>query len=330
MSEESTSKRAELERFTREHGAWTAMAIHLGDGVHTRRPEADPRLLRLVQSTADLVGKPLDSLRVLDLACLEGHYGIEFALHGAHVVGIELREVNLAKAAFAVRSLGLQARVELRQEDVCKLSRAVHGEFDLVICSGILYHLDVPAVFDFVERIHEVCTRMAIFDTQIALAPRVTVEHRGHAYSGLWYDEGIDEKQRLGDVWAAVANNRSFWLTAASLANLMANVGFSSFYECLSPYHPVGEDRHTYVAIKGKRAEVRSSPATHEHRPSDRPEVNPYPTDEIHIERGPLFRAVKTLLPQTVKDRIKPLLRAVGVLPPPTVEPDTDPDRDGG
>jgi Methyltransferase domain len=321
--------RAELQGFEREHGAWTAMAIHLGGGIHTRRPEPDPRLLRVVQTAADLIGKPIDQLRVLDLACLEGHYGIELALHGAHVVGMELRAANLAKAAFAVRRLGLESRVELLQEDVCRLSRNVHGEFDLVICSGILYHLDVPAVFDFVERIYEVCTRMVVFDTQIALSPRATVEHRGRTYSGLWYEEG-GQVQRLRDVWAAVHNDRSFWLTAPSLGNLMAHVGFSSFYECLNPHHPVGEDRRTYVAIKGRRAEVRSSPATHAYRPVDRPELNPSPTNAVQIERGPLFRAMKAYLPQPVKDWVKPLLRRVGLLPAPAPSPNTDPGHDPG
>ena len=43
----------------------------------------------------------MQDLRVLDLACLEAQFGIEFALHGSNVVGVEGREVNLAKAQFA-------------------------------------------------------------------------------------------------------------------------------------------------------------------------------------------------------------------------------------
>jgi len=204
--------RAELEAFQREYGEWTAMSIHLGDGIYTRTPEPDPRLLRLLQSASDLIGKPLDRLRVLDLACLEGQYGIEFALHGAEVVALELREVNLAKARFAAERLGL-ARVDLRHDDVRNLRREVHGEFDLVICSGILYHLDVPDVFEFVQRIHDVCTRMAIFDTQISLTPRATVQWGGESYQGLWYEEhsaDADLETRMRDVWASVENTRSF------------------------------------------------------------------------------------------------------------------------
>ena len=59
------------------------MAIDLGQGRSTMPPAADWRLRRIVQVAADLLGKPLSQARVLDLACLEGHYGIEFAMQGA-------------------------------------------------------------------------------------------------------------------------------------------------------------------------------------------------------------------------------------------------------
>src|SRR5215212_7687245 len=100
-------KLTSLEAVRREHGDWTAMSIHLGGDLYTLPPAPDGRLRRLLQIAQDLTAKPLNCMRVLDLACLEGHYGIEFAMHGAEVVGIELREASIAKARFAKEYLQL-------------------------------------------------------------------------------------------------------------------------------------------------------------------------------------------------------------------------------
>jgi 2-polyprenyl-3-methyl-5-hydroxy-6-metoxy-1,4-benzoquinol methylase len=87
------------------YGLWTAHCIHLGNKVYTfaepQVPQLDSRLRRFLQVVADLSARPLNELRVLDLACLEGHFGIEFALHGSEVLAIEGREANIAKARFA-------------------------------------------------------------------------------------------------------------------------------------------------------------------------------------------------------------------------------------
>lgn len=138
------------------YGPWTAHSVHLSENVYTfEHPHNDPRLRRFLQVAADIIAKPLDTLRVLDLACLEGHYGIEFALHGAKVVGIEGRDANLAKAQFAKDALSL-SNLELVRDDVRNLSRERYGEFDVVLCLGILYHLDAPDAMELVKNVCEV------------------------------------------------------------------------------------------------------------------------------------------------------------------------------
>jgi 2-polyprenyl-3-methyl-5-hydroxy-6-metoxy-1,4-benzoquinol methylase len=94
----------------------------------------------------------------------------------------------LAKGSYVKEYLRLD-RLTLCQDDVRNLSLEKYGQFDLVICSGILHHLDAPDVFHFVRRIFEVCTRLAIFDTQIALRPGETFSFENEAYYGLWYTE---------------------------------------------------------------------------------------------------------------------------------------------
>jgi ubiquinone/menaquinone biosynthesis C-methylase UbiE len=295
------------------------MSIHLGRGIYTREPVADFRLRRIVQVSEDLLGKPLSEARVLDLACLEGHYAIEFALHGAEVVGLEIREANLAKARYAQQELGLD-NIRFIQDDVRNLSQRQHGSFDIVICSGILYHLDVPDVFDFVQRIYDVSTRLVVFDTQISLSDRASVEYRGQTYSGLWYqehDDRADKATKYRDYWASIDNTRSFWLSHASLCNLMSDVGFSSLLRVESPNMPrLAADRATYVAVRGSRAKVLSSPPTDALVEERRPEHDDAQPNPVQQARGPVFRVLKATLPQPVKDVIKQGLRAVHLMPP--------------
>src|SRR3989442_14143808 len=97
---------------------------------------------------SDITNKPLDSLRVLDLACLEGLYGKEFARHGAAVFGKEGRKANIEKARFAKDALALE-NIRFVQDNVRNLSVQKYGYFDVVLCLGILYHLHVPDVFHF-------------------------------------------------------------------------------------------------------------------------------------------------------------------------------------
>jgi SAM-dependent methyltransferase len=302
-----------------EHGEWTAMAIHLGEGKYTRRPAPDWRLRRLVQIVTDVLGKPLSEARVLDLACLEGHYAIEMALHGARVVATEIREANLTKARYTQRTLGL-GNLEFVRDDVRDLRRERLGGFDVVIASGIIYHLDVPAVFEFAQHLYDVCDRLVVIDTQIALTPRVTVQHNGRSYSGMWYqehEERSDATERYRDFWASIDNIRSLWLTEPSLYNLLADVGFTSILRVEGPQMPgLGPDRQTYVAIKGQRAPIRSSPITDALQESPRPQYNKSPANPVQIQRGSIFRAIKRGLPQPVKNAIKPALRRVGLLPP--------------
>lgn len=294
----ATPGAGDRQELLREHGPWSAMAIHLGDGEYTREPPTpDFRLRRLLRIARDVVGRPLSGLRVLDLACLEGHYAIEFARQGAHATGIEVREAHLAKARYAARRLGLD--VEWRREDVRALSRATHGTFDIVICSGILYHLDAADVFAFMRRIREVCTRVAIIDTHVALRVDTSVAHEGHDYHGLRYvehDADADAATRERAGWSSIDNRSSFWPTEPSLLNLMARCGFTSCYAAHVPEIPaLPLDRRTYVAIAGEELQVLTSPITEASAAPAVPERRP---DLVHpVQRHPLRRRLAGLIP---------------------------------
>jgi SAM-dependent methyltransferase len=265
----SDDVREESDGLIVRHGAGTVPSGALPDGQAAREDlvPADERLRRTVQVVADLASKPLDELRVLDLACFEGQFAIEFALQGAEVVGIEGREANLAKARIKAEAHGLE-RLNLVRGDVRDLRRAQVGGFDVVLCLGLLYHLDFPEVIRFLDRVAEVCDGLAIFDTHVNLGWRHRVGDGARTYWGRAYIEHsprADEVEMERSRWASLDNSRSFWFTRASLTNALMDVGFTSVYECeIPPEATKPVDRRTLVAIKGRRAPVRSSPGVDE------------------------------------------------------------------
>lgn len=260
-------------------GAWTADDIRLTEGVSTldAPPRFVPKLRRALQIVADAAGRPLDQLRVLDLGCLEGLYAVEFALHGAQVVALEGREGNLEKTRLAKDALGLD-NLELVLDDVRNLSVEKYGRFDAVLCLGILYHLDAPAVFDFVRAMHEVCDRVLVVDTHISLFGDTRHAFEGVQYGGRVFIEHLEDaapEERLRSVWASLDNTRSFWLTRPSLFRLLHHVGFSSVLEChIPPEATKPEDRITLLAFKGERQKLLAPTAVAPAREAWPPEPN--------------------------------------------------------
>jgi hypothetical protein len=310
--------RESLRNFIENEGAFTAFSVHLGEDVYTREGTGPDRRLRcFVQAVADLAGKPLDQLRVLDLACLEGHYAIEFALHGAQAVGIEIREANINKALFLKEQLELD-RVEFYRDDVRSLSEEKYGRFDVVLCAGLLYHLDSPAIFDFLHQVSGVCDRLAIFETFVSLEPVISQVYKGKTYWGNHYiehQETDSAEQRYKNLWASIDNTRSFWFTKPSLCNALDHAGFTSVYVQLNPSlekHPL--DRHTFIAIKGQTVRVLSHPPTDREVTLDWTERRfSTVSGEPNIKRSMAWRLAKKHLPQPVKDVIKKVLISLGM-----------------
>src|SRR3954447_21635298 len=136
------------------------------------------RVAKVAQVMGDLAGK-----RVLDLGCDVGGFSIQAAKQGAkEVIGIDGRDSNLDDAREALARENLP-QVTFRVGDVRELSPDSDGVFDVVLCLGLLYHLENPA--DFLNRLAQVCSGYALIETNVALKPRTT--HEG--YGGLWYPE---------------------------------------------------------------------------------------------------------------------------------------------
>lgn len=252
-------------RIVEKYGPWSAHNILLGGDVYTIGKGVagdEVKLRRILQCVSDW-SSGLDGLRVLDLACLEGLYAVELARHGAKVVGIEGREANIAKARFAQEVLGLK-QLEFHQDDVRNLGRDQYGEFDVVLCLGILYHLDEPDVFFFLEDIAEVCRGIVLVDTHISPAREKSCLHKGKTYWGKAYrehDAGATPAEKARRLWASLDNPESFWFTRPSLYNALSHVGFTTVYEChMPPELEKPADRVTLLGVKGQRRNLFTSP----------------------------------------------------------------------
>lgn len=254
----------------RQYGNWTAYDIKLADGIYTMDERIpNPSLKKIVGMVGDVTQCDLKELRILDLGCLEGQYAIELALQGAKVVGIEGREANIKKAIFSRDVLGLK-NLEFYQDDVRNLSIEKYGEFDVVLCSGILYHLDSPDVFCFLENIYQVCKKFVIIDTHIASVPSIMETYKNFNYKGQIFIEHAPTsslEERLERKWASIDNVKSFWFTEAALYNFLTRIGFSSISKSRNENKPAftENDRITLLAFKKKPIEIISSPITNQY-----------------------------------------------------------------
>lgn len=252
------------------------------------------RLRRIIQTIGDMRVKPWHQLRILDLGSLEGLFALECASRGAVVVGIEGREANNERARVTAEGMGV-SNVEFVTDDVRNLSRLKYGQFDVVICSGILYHLPGEDGCRFIRSIADVCTRLTIIDTHIGLRAPVPISWEGKKYYGTLYAEHSENDPpatKLGRAWASLDNNTSFWISKPSLLNLLRDVGFTSVYEIMRPQSFLDfSDRLTFAAIKGTAERIELSPQLEDAPEADVPEIStlqPHPT-QVSVD-APLWK----------------------------------------
>jgi len=294
-----------------KYGPWTAHNIHLQGEIYTIAPGIvgdEIRLRRITQCVFDMLGGNVESARILDLACLEGLFAIEFARHGANCVGIEGREANIEKGKFVKEVLSLD-NLQFFQDDVRNLSSDKYGHFDAVLCLGILYHLDKPDVFAFIERLGEVCRKVCIVDTRVTLHPNMQVSYKGRAYSGRKGDEhgATDSHEtKLARLWASLDNVDNFYLSRATICNALSHAGFTTVHQCLIPAEPdKPADRIAFIGVKGEPVRLFNAPLMESRARDDMPER---PRREFSVTAGAI-RSMSHLLPIGMRKLGKRLIR---------------------
>jgi len=89
----------------------------------------------------------------LDYACGNGEKAIEAAKAGAELaIGIDISGVSVRNAARSARAAGVADNTYFLQAD-CEDTRIPADSIDLILCSGMLHHLDLSYAFPEMRRI---------------------------------------------------------------------------------------------------------------------------------------------------------------------------------
>lgn len=259
---------SQRQKIINAHGPWTAHDIALAPGISTldkglwQQWRVDFFHNLILKNASD--GKYSRKLKILDLACLEGLFAIEFARMGHITTGLEIRESHLAKANFARDILEL-GNCSFVQGDVRDIPGNL-GSFDVIICAGILYHLDFPDVVDFLSSLCRRSTSLVVIDSHFAygeisesvlpISAMKEYDHQGKTYRGREIVEhaphvSSDEKAKV-HVWASIDNTRSVWLSEPDVVSIMKDNGLTLAEKAFpsEEYKKNNRDRPTLVFKK--------------------------------------------------------------------------------
>lgn len=218
---------------------FTAHNIRLDDGALTKPDmgfsmEEYPWFISARRILDTVFPGDKSHLRIADLGCLEGGYAVEFARMGFQVLGIDVRDSNIAACNY-VKSKTNLPNLAFAKDNV--LNIANHGVFDAVFCCGLLYHLDKPK--QFLEALASVTTKLVIIQTHFSTEKQndkfnLSQISENEGILGRWYTEFANDdsfKQREASKWASWDNHRSFWIQREYLLQTIQEVGFDVVME---------------------------------------------------------------------------------------------------
>jgi len=155
--------------------------------------------------------------RILELGALEGGHTIGLGrLPGVeYVLGVEGRAKNLARARLA-QELYEIPNIEFIEANLEQNRLAEFGPFDVIYCSGLLYHLPEP--WKLVEQFAAVAPGLFIWTH---CTGEVDADYLVEGYRGRRYAEGGPDEVLSG------LSPDSFWPTLGSLCTMLTTHGFA-------------------------------------------------------------------------------------------------------
>lgn len=271
---------------------FTAHNIRLDDGTFTKPDSAipiteNPWLISARGVLDTVFPGDKSQFRVADVGCLEGGYSVEFARMGFQVLGIEIRDLNIAACNYVKSKVNLP-NLEFAQDNALNIAK--YGVFDAVFCCGLFYHLDRPK--EYLETLSRVTNKLLILQTNFSLINpndrrfrlpttmrffmdrllrrrepikfMLSAPSQNEGVAGRWYTEFATTRSfhnRENLRWASWDNRKSFWIQREHLLQAIHDVGFDlvmeeydnlkpSIAECLLEGRYQADLRGTFIGIK--------------------------------------------------------------------------------
>jgi len=165
----------------------------------------DARLEHLASLGLDINGK-----RVLDAGCGVGHLSRFFVARGCSVVCVDVRTENVAE--LKRRHPETEAHVaDVESDDLSRF-----GEFDIVFCYGLLYHLENPIVA--MRNLRKVCRGLLILETNVCDSDQPVLK---------LVDESLSSNQATGGIGSRPS--------PSFVAFALNRIGFRHVYQPIEP-----------------------------------------------------------------------------------------------
>ena len=177
-----------------------------------------------------------DYKRVLELGSLEGGHSIRLAQKGYSVVAVEGRDYSVEKAEFAKSIICPEADLKFVAANLEDFDLSSLGEFDVVFCMGLLYHL--PRPWELLEKINLITNNLYL-QTHHSNTKSVNVS----GYWGSMYTE-----YGLSDPLSGMSK-QSFWLHLSELERMITENGFNIY----APPHCIEVSGGPWVHIVCKK-----------------------------------------------------------------------------
>ena len=221
MNRNSSDLKAEFER----RGPWVTKFVIGGEAYGgDYDAAADERLGQFFESFAN-------ARQILELGSLEGGHTLQLAQRAGvqRVLGIEGRQASIDRARFAQELLAI-SNATFMPGNLEKLDFSRLGQFDVVFCVGILYHMPEP--WKLIREVARVSPGLFVWTHYVKEdQARGTVK----GFKGLTINESGPSDPLSG------LSKKCFWPTLDSLVTMLEKNGFASVRIIKDdPNHPHG------------------------------------------------------------------------------------------